>query len=104
MALGSVPQGGCRNFGSHSPLLIDHEADAKTPHVCTKGENSQAVSRQGNHNYTWNNKWSEFRQVNLPLHPLKLLMVSWGPQFAVNWCKSEARLELMEIRCARSEG
>ena len=30
-------------------------------------------------------------------------MVSWGPQFAINWCKSGALLELMEIRCARGE-
>jgi len=82
--------------------LTDLETDAETPRVCTGVKSSQAVSRPGNHSYTQNNKWSDFRRVNLLLHPLKVLMVSWGPQFAVNWCKSGALSELMEIRCARS--
>lgn len=38
MALGSVPQGGCYNFGSHSSLLTDHEADAKTCMYVHKGK------------------------------------------------------------------
>lgn len=38
MALGSVPQGRCHNFGSRSSLLTDFEADAKTCMYVHKGK------------------------------------------------------------------
>lgn len=44
MALGSVPQGRCHNFGCRSSLLTDYEADAKTCMYVHKGKASRLLA------------------------------------------------------------